>query len=482
MKRVLRIEAMSILLIASLAGAGILPGLAGAQQQLVGTTTVMSAGSGDEVGPRVDCNLASYTNDTGGLSEVRYFDFTANANRTIPTAGLAFLSDVSRTRVAYTNVTGAGSQIGVFDTATSSTTIVPGGNQRTNPSIGGNLVAFEDRSFSTSPSESEIVLHDLSTGITTRLTTDTFMDVNPAVSRNGDVVVWQKCQTTGLGCHVYVATQAAPGVFVTTQLTGPPGEESDFRAVATNGTVVAYRSVRGGEADIFYQPISGGTEMRIALPGDQRNPTIAGNLIAFESIAVASPLGDQYDLFVYDMGSGTVFRATDTPVWYSDITACNGIARIVYSAVGTNGDFNVFAFTFTPPAATARFGSFTAAVAFARGPRAHDDELRVGGVFTLGSDSNGITPLTEEVALQVGTFTVTIPIGALRRDRFGLLRFDGPIDGHHVQIVLTPLGHGRYAFAAEAEGLDLPGTRTPVGVTLRIGNDAGSVTVTPFIN
>ena len=135
-----------ILVIVSLAGVGILPGVAGAQQQLVGTTTVMNASSGDQVNPRVDCNLASYTNDQGTSQEVRYFDFTANADRTVPTAGLAFLSDVSRTRVAYTSVTGAGSQIGVFDTATSSTTIVPGGNQRTNPSIGGNLVAFEDRS------------------------------------------------------------------------------------------------------------------------------------------------------------------------------------------------------------------------------------------------------------------------------------------------------------------------------------------------
>jgi hypothetical protein len=161
---------------------------------------------------------------------------------------------------------------------------------------------------------------------------------------------------------------------------------------------------------------------------------------------------------------------------------CGSTARIVYSAPGANGDFDVFAFTFTPPAASVPFASFTAAVAFDRGPRANDDELRMGGVFTLGGGSNGVNPLTEEVALQVGSFSATIPAGAFRRDRFGLLRFDGSIGGHHVLVILTPLGGGQYAVVAEVETLELPGTRTPVTVALRIGNDAGSVTVTPLID
>src|SRR5207253_922428 len=180
-----------------------------------------------------------------------YFDFGTSTDHTIPTVGVAFLSDVSGTRVAYTNVNTAGSQIAVFDTTTGTSMTIPGGTQRTNPSIGGNLVAFEDRSFSPDPNQSEIVVYNLATGTTTRLTNDALMDTNANVSPDGNVVVWQKCQTTGFGCDIYVAVQTAPGTFTITNLTNGAGENRD---PATNGSVVVYTSTRNGETDIFYQP------------------------------------------------------------------------------------------------------------------------------------------------------------------------------------------------------------------------------------
>src|SRR5438067_13899215 len=103
-------------MVLGLAGTGAMPSTATAQQQLTGTTTVINNGPGDQVNPHVDCNLASYTNDIGSVQEVHYFDFGTSTDHTIPTVGVAFLSDVSGTRVAYTNVNTAGSQIAVFDT------------------------------------------------------------------------------------------------------------------------------------------------------------------------------------------------------------------------------------------------------------------------------------------------------------------------------------------------------------------------------
>src|SRR5690242_10261199 len=217
--------------------------------------------------------------------------------------GLAFLSDVSGTRVVFTNVTGAGSQIALYDTATGTTSIIPGGSERTNPTIGGNTVAFEDRSFFADPNQSEIVIYAVASGTTTRLTNDALMDTNPAVSPNGNVVVWQKCQTNGFNCDIYEAIQTAPGVWSTMALTGATGEDTN---PATNGVYVVYTSHRAGETHIYYQPVGGGTETQLPIPGDQRNPSISGSLISFES-----QVGTEYDIFAYDVATGTLYQATN---------------------------------------------------------------------------------------------------------------------------------------------------------------------------
>ena len=184
------------------------------------------------------------------------------------------------------------------------------------------------------------------------------MDTNPKVSPDGDVVVFQKCQTNGFGCDIYVSRQTAADVWTTQQITGAASEDTNPQ---TNGTIVVYTSTRSDVfsqliTDVFYQPVAGGPETQISLPGDQRNPSIAGNLIAFES-----QVGTEYDIFVYDIAHGDLFQVTDTP-WdetLNDITVCGDTGRIVYSAPGPNGDFDVFAFTFTPPNPVIAAGSST---------------------------------------------------------------------------------------------------------------------------
>lgn len=178
-----------------------------------------------------------------------------------------------------------------------------------------------------------------------RLTEDDKEDLFPAVSPAGDAVAFVKCQTTGItGCDIYVARETEPGVFTTSQLTGFEGEES---TPDTNGKFVVYTSTRGGETDIFFQPISGGEETHIALPGQQRNPSISGNLIAFETPTAEGT----FDIYVYDISTAALYRATRKPLWdpLSDISVCNGRARIVYGTWISGGTFDVFAFTFDLP-------------------------------------------------------------------------------------------------------------------------------------
>src|SRR5262249_20842869 len=116
----------------------------------------------------------------------------------------------------------------------------------------------------------------------------------------------------------------------------------------TNGQVVVYTSTRSGESDVYYQPISGGPATQIAIPGDQRSPRISGNLIAFESQVQGSPW-PEYDIFVYDISTGSLYQVTNTAVdeFLAGITVCNGFGRIGYTAAGS--DFDAYAFTFPLP-------------------------------------------------------------------------------------------------------------------------------------
>src|SRR5687767_9219188 len=232
---------------------------AGAPELLTGTTTVVNASADDQVDPHVQCDLAAYTNVMNGLPSIRYFNFTTNVDSAIPGAEWdeSFLSDVDGTRIAYTNLslsddgTQVLSQIAIFNSTTGLTQTIPGGTERRNSSIGGPLVAFEDRSFFTG--ESEIVVYNLTTNVTSRLTDDFQRDLDPSVSPTGNAVVFQKCQPDGLGCDIYAATQPSQGSFITSALTGGVGEETN---ADTNGTIVVYESLQEGERDIAYVPIT----------------------------------------------------------------------------------------------------------------------------------------------------------------------------------------------------------------------------------
>jgi len=312
---------------------------------LAGTFQPVDAGLGDQFDPHVDCNLVSYTSDDlHGREEIRYFDFSTNTDHVIPGNGADSLSDVSGGRIAFTEANISGPQVVIFDIATQTRTVIPGFDL-SHSAFGGNLMAFEDRSLVAGANPSDIGLYDLSTGTVTRLTIDGLFNRNPGVSPAGNAVVWEKCQTDGSACDIYASIQTSPGVFTTSALTGAAG---DNRGPDTNGQIVVYISNRSGENDIYFQPVAGGAETRLAIPGDQRDVSIAGNLIAFESQVVMGTT-TEYDIFVYDLNTAKLYQVTNTPVneTLTDITVCNGIARIVYAAPAL--DFNIYAFTFQIP-------------------------------------------------------------------------------------------------------------------------------------
>lgn len=336
----IRIAALLSLSVAAVAFAQTTPAPA-----LTGSFSAVNNSQGNQTNPHVDCNVASYTNDDfQGSSTIHYWDFTTSTDHEIPGNGLDRLSDVSGNRVAFTEVTPAGDSVALYDITTQTRIELPG-TKSSDPALGGNLVAYEDRGYLLPPNQSEIDLYDLNTNSVTRLTNDTLFDKNPSVSPTGNAVVWEKCQTDGTGCDVYSAIQDGPGTFTIHALTAGGGED---RTPDTNGTIAVYISDRSGENDIYYQPVAGGAETHLSIPGDQRDVAISGNLLAFESNAG----GTGYDIYVYDLGANTLYRVTNTPSvdeTLTDISVCGGTGRLVYAVPGGFGDFDVYAFTFTPP-------------------------------------------------------------------------------------------------------------------------------------
>ena len=102
--------------------------------------------------------------------------------------------------------------------------------------------------------------------------------------------------------------------------------------------------------------------------------------------------------------------------------------------------------------------------------------------FTLGAGSNGINPVTEDVTLQIGPYSVTIPAGSFTKNNKGSYVFAGTVGGVAVEFRINPVGGNSYTLQAEGSGANLTGISNPVTVTLTIGDDAGSTQITATIN
>jgi hypothetical protein len=100
----------------------------------------------------------------------------------------------------------------------------------------------------------------------------------------------------------------------------------------------------------------------------------------------------------------------------------------------------------------------------------------------LGSTAPAIDPLVQPVTLQVGAFTATIPAGAFVNSAPGAWYFEGVIGGAGLQAVIQQNGTLRYTFYAAAwNATSLTGTANPVPITLTIGADTGTTSVTARI-
>ncbi len=118
-----------------------------------------------------------------------------------------------------------------------------------------------------------------------------------------------------------------------------------------------------------------------------------------------------------------------------------------------------------------------------------ETSFRVEGFFKLGQGSDGIYPLSETVALQVGSFSATIPAGSFKEEGEHTFKFEGKINDVDLKITIQRIDGKRddgkhddgkhvegndYLFTAEGKGNILSGIVNPVTVGLTIGDDEGS--------
>src|SRR5207253_8937535 len=108
----------------------------------------------------------------------------------------------------------------------------------------------------------------------------------------------------------------------------------------------------------------------------------------------------------------------------------------------TNGTFDVF--VRDRGAFFVSFADFSAKVEIEQ-----PNETAVKATFRLGLSSNGIDPTRENVSFRVGAFAVTIAAGAFVADDKGRFRFEGLVDGVHIEAQIRPLKGGRFEFKAE---------------------------------
>jgi hypothetical protein len=330
------------------------------------TSTVVASGPGDQTDPRISGSIVSYTRDDNGAITIRYHNLATGTDQGIPNIGeVDFLSDISGTKIVFDRINDDYS-VYVYDIATGGAPVEVASQDdamRHAPAIGGNTVAWQDFAYGTAANAPEIAVNELGTATRTRLTDDALLDREVRVSPDGNLVVWVKCTTSGTACDVWKAIKSAGG-WTTSAVTGATGEES---RPDSDGGIIVYASSRpvGGtaEQDIYWQPVSGGVEQRLELPGDQRNPNVSNGLITFESIAEGGVIaGNKWDLWAYDAVTDVAYPITETPTIseiLNDVSVSpDGVVRIAYVVVDGNADVHALSFQRAPAAEHYDFTGF----------------------------------------------------------------------------------------------------------------------------
>ena len=124
-------------------------------------------------------------------------------------------------------------------------------------------------------------------------------------------------------------------------------------------------------------------------------------------------------------------------------------------------------------------GSFAAEIDIDR----ENSKIEIKAVLVRPKASDGVDPAAEEVALDVGSFSMTIPAGSFKLTEttpVSQFRFEGDVDGVNLEMSIRIFDELVW-FDAEAEPAELPVSSSPLVVAFRIGDDTATTTATADI-
>ncbi|MHB8547533.1 MAG: Ig-like domain-containing protein [Nitrosotalea sp.] len=162
---------------------------------------------------------------------------------------------------------------------------------------------------------------------------------------------------------------------------------------------------------------------------------------------------------------------------FSSSSLSVGSHTITAAYSGDTNDAGSTSSTLTQVVNPISFSSFTAKVHI----EDNYTHFELKSKFTLGTGSTGINPVTDNISLQVGTFSTTIPSGSFKHDD-KQYKFEGVINGVHIETSIKSLGSNTFELKAEAEHANMTGTANPVPVQITIGNNSGTTTVNAKID
>lgn len=229
-------------------------------------------------------------------------------------------------------------------------------------------------------------------------------------------------------------------------------------------------------------------------PFGSGNPKMSadGRFVAFASTAVDLVDDDDangdFDVFVHDVQAGSTALVSvngagtatgNRGTWIHNISGDGRFVAIVSDASDlvandANGRLDVFVRSARSQIAFARLEPETN---IELSPFNGKDWFDTFASFTLGAESDGIDPLKEQVTIQIGTFSTTIPSRSFKLVG-GDIVFRGRVDGVKLYVSFHQISGEAYELWMYANCATLVGTANPVRVGLAIGDDSGAVTVT----